>query len=98
MNTCKIGFENSGSNMVGTSRSELNTSIGHYLRETKYTLREVNHNHSNGNLISSWNKSQSISNCREGDVPYTATIENIFSMLSLILIQLNKDLALMIHI
>jgi RHS repeat-associated protein len=49
----KIGAENSGSNIVGTSHSELNTSIGHYLREYNYTLREVNHNHPNGNPLPS---------------------------------------------
>jgi len=47
--TGNIEGEN-GSNMVGTSHEETSTAVGSYLRSKKYTLREVNHNHNNGNL------------------------------------------------
>ncbi|MEA4936764.1 MAG: DUF6443 domain-containing protein [Paludibacter sp.] len=41
----KIGTEKSGRNVVGTSHDESSTPIGHYLRSTGYTLKEVTHNH-----------------------------------------------------
>jgi RHS repeat-associated protein len=44
----KIGTEESGRNIVGTSHSNTSTLVGHYLRQTGYTLREVNHNHPDG--------------------------------------------------
>ena len=44
----KIGFKNSGRNIVGTSHDTKSTAIGAYLRDTQYTLREVNHNHPRG--------------------------------------------------
>jgi RHS repeat-associated protein len=47
----KVG--QNGSNIVGTSHSTNSTSIGHYLRITGYTLREVNHNHPRGNMLPS---------------------------------------------
>jgi RHS repeat-associated protein len=40
-------FGENGSNIVGTSHNTNSTSIGHHLRRTGYTLREVNHNHPN---------------------------------------------------
>jgi hypothetical protein len=50
----KIGTERSARNIVGTSHDEASTPVGHYLRLTNYTLREVNHNHpSPSNLPSS---------------------------------------------
>ena len=44
----KIGREGSGRNVIGTIHEAGKTSVGHYLREKGYTLREVNHNHPNG--------------------------------------------------
>jgi RHS repeat-associated protein len=44
----KVGEDNSGRNIVGTIHEPDRTSVGHYLRETGYTLREVNHNHPGG--------------------------------------------------
>ncbi len=44
----KIGTEESGRNIVGTSHSPDFTSVGKYLRDNGYTLREVNHNHPSG--------------------------------------------------
>jgi RHS repeat-associated protein len=44
----KVGTENSGRNILGTIHEPNKTSVGHYLRQTEYTLREVNHNHPNG--------------------------------------------------
>lgn len=44
----KIGGKNSGRNVVGTSHQRSSTAVGHYLRQTGYTLREVNHNHPSG--------------------------------------------------
>ena len=41
----KIGSEDSEKNIVGTIHQTSKTNIGGYLRETNYTLREVNHNH-----------------------------------------------------
>ena len=49
----KIGTEKSGSNIVGSSHDKSSTPVGHYLRLTKYTLREVNHNHPSGNFLPS---------------------------------------------
>jgi len=43
----KVGSEGSGRNIVGTSHDEASTPVGHYLRTTNYSLREVNHNHAN---------------------------------------------------
>lgn len=43
----KVGTENSGSNIVGTSHSNESTSVGHFLRVNGYTLKEVTHNHTN---------------------------------------------------
>jgi len=44
----KIGYEDSGRNVVGTSHSEEFTAVGGYLRDTNYTLRSVSHNHPGG--------------------------------------------------
>ena len=44
----KIGSEDSEKNIVGTIHQTSKTNIGGYLRETNYTLREVNHNHPAG--------------------------------------------------
>src|SRR5699024_5761645 len=44
----KIGAENSGRNVVGTSHQKSSTAVGGYLRQTGYTLREINHNHPSG--------------------------------------------------
>lgn len=44
----KIGTEKSGSNIVGSSHDRSSTPVGHYLRVTRYTLREVIHNHPSG--------------------------------------------------
>jgi len=49
----KIGTESSGRNIVGTSHDESSTAVGHHLRKTGYTLREVNHNHPSGNYLPS---------------------------------------------
>ena len=43
-----IGTETSDKNVVGTSRKESSTGVGHYLRSTNYTLKEVFHNHPSG--------------------------------------------------
>lgn len=39
--------------MIGTSHSHRGTSIGSYLLKNGYTLRELNHNHPNGNPLPS---------------------------------------------
>ncbi len=44
----KIGTEDSGKNIVGTSHSNESTSVGSYLMNSGYTLKEVIHNHPNG--------------------------------------------------
>jgi RHS repeat-associated protein len=44
----KVGKDDSGRNIVGTIHEPDRTSVGHYLRTTGYTLREVNHNHPGG--------------------------------------------------
>lgn len=44
----KVGKHSSERNIVGSSHSNSSTAIGHYLRKTSYTLREVNHNHPSG--------------------------------------------------
>lgn len=44
----KVGTERDGRNIVGSSHSQSSTAVGHYLRRTNYTLREVNHNHPSG--------------------------------------------------
>lgn len=44
----KIGTVESGRNIVGNSHSNSSTVVGHYLRQAGYTLREVNHNHPDG--------------------------------------------------
>jgi RHS repeat-associated protein len=44
----KVGTESSERNIVGTFHKRSSTAVGGYLRETGYTLREVNHNHPNG--------------------------------------------------
>ena len=49
----KIGLENSGSNMVGTSHSINSTAVGSYLFQTNYTLKEVVHNHHSNNPMPS---------------------------------------------
>jgi len=45
----KIGSEKSDKNVVGSSHERSSTSVGHYLRSTNYTLKEVTHNHPSGN-------------------------------------------------
>jgi RHS repeat-associated protein len=49
----KIGTEESGRNIVGTSHSPEHTAIGSYVRDNNYTLREVNHNHPSNNPLPS---------------------------------------------
>ena len=44
----KIGTDSSDRNIVGTSQDKSSTAVGGYLRQTGYTLREVNHNHPSG--------------------------------------------------
>ena len=44
----KVGTESSERNIVGTSHQRSSTAVGAYIRETGYTLREVNHNHPSG--------------------------------------------------
>jgi RHS repeat-associated protein len=44
----KVGTENSERNIIGTIHEPKKTSVGHYLMQTGYTLREVNHNHPHG--------------------------------------------------
>ncbi len=44
----KVGKDNSGRNIVGSSHNQSSTAIGHYLRKNSYTLREINHNHPSG--------------------------------------------------
>jgi RHS repeat-associated protein len=44
----KVGKDNSGRNIIGTIHKPNKTSVGHYLRQKGYTLREVNHNHPMG--------------------------------------------------
>ena len=44
----KVGTEKNGSNIVGTSNDIASTPVGHYLRTTGYTLREIIHNHPSG--------------------------------------------------
>ena len=44
----KVGKDDSERNIVGTIHEPDRTSVGHYLRTTGYTLREVNHNHPGG--------------------------------------------------
>ena len=44
----KVGTKKSDQNIVGTSHSQSSTAVGHYLRTSNYTLREVNHNHPSG--------------------------------------------------
>jgi len=39
--------------MVGTSHNTESTAIGSYLRETRYTLRSVTHNHPSNNPMPS---------------------------------------------
>ncbi|MFV0291573.1 MAG: RHS repeat-associated core domain-containing protein [Mangrovibacterium sp.] len=65
----KIGTEKSGRNIIGTSHDESSTPVGHYLRLTGYTLREVNHNHPSGYNTPSWDQSNGAENSRRGDVP-----------------------------
>jgi hypothetical protein len=43
----RVGADNSGRNIIGTIHEPNKTSVGHYLRETGYTLRRVDHNHPN---------------------------------------------------
>jgi RHS repeat-associated protein len=43
-----IGTETSDKNIVGTSHQESSTGVGHYLRTSNYTLKEVYHNHPGG--------------------------------------------------
>lgn len=44
----KIGYEDPGRNVVGTSHREEFTAVGGYLRDYNYTLRSVSHNHPSG--------------------------------------------------
>ena len=44
----KIGTKDSGRNVVGTSHSQSSTSVGRYLRDKNYALKEVIHNHPSG--------------------------------------------------
>jgi len=44
----KIGKDDSDRNVIGTTHEPDKTSVGHYLRTTGYTLKEVNHNHPGG--------------------------------------------------
>jgi RHS repeat-associated protein len=65
----KIGTENSGDNIVGTSHQETSTSVGQYLRSKGYSLREVNHNHPHDIPYPSWDQSNGVGNSKKGDVP-----------------------------
>ena len=78
----KIGTENSGDNMIGTSQSKSSTCIGHYLRQTGYTLKEVNHNHPNGNPSPSWDQTKGLENAT-GDVPNAKLYEAVFPKVKL---------------
>ena len=49
----KIGTKDSDKNIVGSSHDKSSTPVGHYLRITKYTLKEVIHNHPSGNYLPS---------------------------------------------
>ena len=49
----KIGAEKSEQNVIGSSHDKSSTPVGHYLRATKYTLKEVTHNHPSGNYLPS---------------------------------------------
>ncbi len=44
----RIGTDESESNMLGTNNEEKWTSVGHFLNNTGYTLREHIHNHPSG--------------------------------------------------
>lgn len=57
----KIGTESSGRNIVGTSHNQSSTSVGGYLLNNDYTLREVNHNHPSGAPIPSGGDMQNVS-------------------------------------
>jgi RHS repeat-associated protein len=71
----RVGFENSGRNIIGTSHSAKSTSVGHYLRINQYTLKEVNHNHPTNNPRPSWDQSNGPSNSKRGDVPMAKLYE-----------------------
>jgi RHS repeat-associated protein len=64
----KIGLENSGNNMVGTSHSTESTAIGSYLRETGYRLRSVTHNHPSNNPMPSGVKTFEATGMRTKDL------------------------------
>jgi RHS repeat-associated protein len=49
----KIGTKESGKNIVGSSHEKSSTAVGAYLRQTGYTLKEVNHNHPSGSYFPS---------------------------------------------
>ncbi len=77
----KVGEEKSGKNVIGTSHSASSTKVGHYLRMSGWTLREVNHNHPNGHPF----PSDYINNRgeRKGDVPNAALYEKDFPKIKL---------------
>ena len=41
----KIGYENSGRNIIGTSMKKQSTGVGQYILNRGYTIRGVDHNH-----------------------------------------------------
>ena len=49
----KIGAENSGRNLVGTSNNESSSLLGGYALGYGYTIRESNHNHPGGDAMPS---------------------------------------------
>jgi RHS repeat-associated protein len=63
----KVGTENSNKNIIGTSHDKNSTSVGTFLRNTEYTLKEITHNHPTDNPY----PSDFIDNNgkRQGDVP-----------------------------
>jgi hypothetical protein len=63
----KVGTENSNSNILGTSHSPNSTSVGRFLRNTRYFLKEVTHNHPNDDPYPSNNIDKKGN--RSGDIP-----------------------------
>jgi hypothetical protein len=79
----KIGKKVSGNNMIGTSHQKSSTRVGHHLRESGWTLREVNHNHPSGNPYPSWEQDNGIENSKRGDVPAAKLYETQFPKIKL---------------
>ena len=75
----KIGEEKSNSNILGTSHNERSTSIGRFLLETGYTLKEVSHNHPSGIPMPSGLNI----GARTGDIPIARDYEEKFPNIKL---------------